>query len=104
MVSVGEISQLATDIDDKDESAEALALFEVALQQAAPVRPHRFRDAGEGPVRHEKDAIGQQNGFIDVVGDHEDGLFRLAPDLNQLFLDCAAGQCVERAERFVQKQ
>jgi hypothetical protein len=55
-------------------------------------------------VAHEQDAVGQQDGFVHVVGDHEHGLLGLAHDAHQLVLDGAAGQRVERAEGLVQQQ
>mmetsp|Transcript_27893 Transcript_27893/g.52174 ORF Transcript_27893/g.52174 Transcript_27893/m.52174 type:complete len:340 (+) Transcript_27893:987-2006(+) len=64
----------------------------------------RFRDAGEGTVGHQQDPVGQQDRLVDVMGDHEHGLFRAAPDLEQLFLDGAPRERIERAKGFIQQQ
>jgi hypothetical protein len=61
-------------------------------------------DLGARAVAHQQDAVGEQDGFVHVVGDHEHGLVRGLDDLQQLVLDGAAGQRVERAEGFVEQQ
>ncbi len=66
--------------------------------------PYRFRHPRKVSVRDQQDAVGQQDRLVDVMGDHEDGLVGAAPDLQQLVLDGAAGQRVQRAERLVQEQ
>ena len=40
-------------------------------------------------VAHEQNAVGQQNGFVYIVGDHEHGLLRLPHDAHELVLNGA---------------
>jgi len=54
--------------------------------------------------RHHRDAIGEEHGFIDLMGDEQDGLASLAPDLEQLGLHVLPGLCVQRRERLVHQQ
>ena len=65
---------------------------------------HDFGDARTRAIGHQDDLVGQQNGFVDVMGNHEHGLRGGGADFEQLVLDHAAGEGVERAERFVQQQ
>jgi hypothetical protein len=55
-------------------------------------------------IAHQQDAVGQQDGLVHVVRDHEHGLLRLAHDAHQLVLDGAARQRVQRAKGLVQQQ
>src|SRR5260221_6478669 len=64
-------------------------------------------DLGDARVRagrHQHDAVGEQDRFVDVVGDHEHRLVGRGADLQQLVLDHAARQRVERTERLVEEQ
>ena len=61
-------------------------------------------DPGVRAVGHQHDLVRQQDRFVDVVGDHEHGLLRARADRQQLVLQAAAGQRIQRAERFVQQQ
>jgi hypothetical protein len=48
-----------------------------------------FDDLGDARPRtvcHEKDLVGEQQGFVDIVGDHEGGLARLGADGDDLVL------------------
>ena len=56
-----------------------------------------------GPAER-NDAVGEQDAFVDVVGDQHDGLLVLLPDALDLVLQRGARQRVERAERFVEQQ
>src|SRR5665647_345912 len=61
-------------------------------------------DRSAGAVGHEQNLVGEQNSFVHVVGDHEHRLVHCGADLEQLVLDDAAGQRVERAEGLVEQQ
>ena len=50
------------------------------------------------------DAVCQQNGFVDVVGDENDGLFFLRPDRLDLGLQLGAGKRIKRRQRLVEQQ
>ncbi len=63
-----------------------------------------FHDTGIGPVAHQHDTIGQENGFVNIMRDHEHRLASRRDDAQQLVLDGAAGQGVERAKRLVEQQ
>ena len=61
------------------------------------------------PGRHDHDAIGQEHGLGDRMGDEQDGLAGLArrsprPDAQQFEPHVVAGHGVERAERLVHQQ
>jgi hypothetical protein len=45
-----------------------------------------FTDGGGGPVGHHDDSIGQQDRFIDIVGDHDDGIAQGRLDLHERVL------------------
>ena len=51
--------------------------------------------------RHDHDAVAENDGFIDAVGDENDGLFVLFPDLEKLFLKQQLVLRVQCGERFV---
>ena len=57
-----------------------------------------------GPRRQDDEMAGEQHRLLDAVGDHQDGLAGLAPELEQLLLHLLAGQRIERAERLVHQQ
>lgn len=61
-------------------------------------------DARLRAVAHQHDAVGQQNGLVHVMGDHEHGLAGRLHDFKQLVLYGAARQGIECAKRFVQQQ
>src|ERR1019366_4619014 len=57
-----------------------------------------------GVAAEDQDAIGQQHGFLDVVGDHENALggnFLLGPELQEFAAPVLGGEHVERGEGFV---
>ena len=58
--------------------------------------------AGSGLERN--DPVGEQDRFIDVVGDEDDGLLFLRPDRLDLGLQLGAGEGVERRQRLVEQQ
>ena len=65
---------------------------------------HDLADPGVGAVGHEQDAVGEQDGLVDVVGDHERGLPGVADQAQHLVLQGAAGEGVERAEGLVHQE
>ena len=54
-----------------------------------------------GAVGHHHDAVGQVDRLFNRVGDKQDGLAQFLPDAQQLVLQIAPGQRVQRAKRFV---
>src|SRR5450830_341083 len=56
---------------------------------------------GAGTVSHDDDTVSQIDGLFDTVRDEHDGLLELIPDAQQLILEVAARERVERAERLV---
>ena len=54
--------------------------------------------------RHHADAVRQQRGLVERVGDQQDGGAGLAPQLEQLVAHQQPGLLVERAERLVEQQ
>ena len=60
---------------------------------------HRLR-----PVGHEQNLVGQQDGLVNIVRDHEHRLACGGADTQQLILDHAAGQRIQCAEGLVQQQ
>ena len=61
----------------------------------------QFALDGSRPVSHHRDAVGEVNRFLDAVGDKDDGLAELVPDVQQLVLQGPASQRIERAERLI---
>ena len=53
---------------------------------------------------HDDDALGEDDGLLDVVGDEEAGLLLLLPGLEQLGLELGARLGVKGAERLVHEQ
>ena len=54
--------------------------------------------------RHHDHAVGEINRLGDVVGDVDDGLARLAPDVGEQPLHVVARQRIKRRERLVHQQ
>ena len=61
-------------------------------------------DARARAVAHQQDAVGQQDRFVDIVGDHEHRLIRGRTNPHQLVLDHAAGERIERTEGLIEQQ
>ena len=57
-----------------------------------------------GRGRHHHDAGRKKHGLGDRVGDEDDGLPRLSPQLQKLLVQMVADDLVERAERLVHEQ
>src|SRR5471032_1977704 len=53
---------------------------------------------------HDHHAVGQEHGFINVMGHEDHGDPLVFPDASQLVLEAAARECIERAERLVEQQ
>ncbi|MCY1440141.1 hypothetical protein D9M71_564030 [compost metagenome] len=75
-----------------------------ALARARQVDLEDVADGGRGAVAHHHDAVGEQHGLVDVVGDHDHRVAEVGVDLHQRVLQVGAGQRVEGAERFVHQQ
>ena len=58
-------------------------------------------EGSAGPGRQRVNGVGQQNGFVDIIGNHHHGLARCHPDAPQFLLQRAAGERVKGAERLV---
>ena len=61
-------------------------------------------DARARAIAHQQDAVGQQDRFVDIVGDHEHGLIRGRADSHQLVLDHAASERIEGTEGLIEQQ
>ncbi len=66
--------------------------------------PQSLADAGSGAVGHHHDAVGEQHGLVDVVGDHQHGVAELLVDRHHRILQVRAGECVECAEWLVEQE
>lgn len=62
------------------------------------------RDVGRRAGRHDADAAAEQQRFLDVVGDKNDGFVGFLPNPLKLLLHGAARHRVERAERLIHEQ
>src|SRR5712692_6776652 len=83
-----------------------LVLEEFDAQRVARAREG---DADLGPERarmwrQHDDPVGEVDGLGDVVGDVDDGLARLAPDVDQHALHLVAGERVQRGEGLVHEE
>ena len=65
--------------------------------------PDLFDDGGRSRGEHEN-AVGEEYGFLDVVGDEDDALPFDAVDLQQLVLEKLAGLSVERTEGLIHQE
>ena len=63
-----------------------------------------FADRGGGSVGHHHDAVGEEEGLIDVVRDHQHRGFLFPPDRQQFLLQLLLGDRIEGAERFIEHQ
>ncbi len=60
-----------------------------------------------GIAAQDDDAVGQQDGFFDVVGDDEDGrvgIFLPGPELQQFAAQVLGGEHIQRGERLVHEE
>ena len=91
-----------------DEGAETFELrvvieeFTVARTGERNVEGRAERRAGA--VREWNDAVCEEQRFVDVVGDEDDGLFIFFPDALELVLERRARERVERGERFIEQE
>ena len=90
-------------IDVVDELGEGFALAVARMLQGhLEVGANHARVASE-----DDDAVGQQDGFFDIVGDQKDGLGRnglLLPQLEQFAAQVLCGEYVERGEGLVHEE
>ena len=64
----------------------------------------RRADLHDAAVAHHGDAIAEEHGLVEVVGDEDDGLLQLLLQFEQLLLHLATDKRVERAERLIHEQ
>ena len=57
-----------------------------------------------GAFGQHRDAVAEQDGLVDVVGDEHDGLVQLALELQELLLQLGPHDRVDGAERLVHQQ
>ena len=65
---------------------------------------HAVPDARARALRHHHDPVGEQQGLVDVVRDHDDRAAVGLPEAEELVLEVDAGEHVEQAERLVEQQ
>src|SRR5262249_26506929 len=63
-----------------------------------------WTERGARPWRQRIDTIGQQDGLLDIVGNHHHCLAPLQPDARQFVLQRGAGERIERAKRFIEEE
>ena len=90
----------------RDVRAETLEAFVVVhLGPFARARDLNFELFAKRPVRVQRDdAVGEDDGFVHIVGDENAGLFLFGPNRLNLIGEVGAGERVESGKRFVQKQ
>src|SRR6266850_1698156 len=93
-----------------DEIPDVVAVFEALhrllhreVARAGKVDAHLFADAS-GAGGEDDDAVAEEDGLFDVVGDEDDGLARALPELDQFFLHGLARLRIEGAEGLVHQQ
>jgi hypothetical protein len=64
----------------------------------------RGADLHHAPITHDGNAVANAHRLVKVVGDEDGGLLELLRQLDELVLQLAADQRVERAERLVHQQ
>ena len=91
-----------------DAVAEALVLGMggslVAVARAGDGDFEIEADGGFRAIGHEDDAVTEVEGFVDIVGDHDDGFAVLFPEIEDEVLEFEAGEGVEHAEGFVEEE
>ena len=75
----------------------------VAVAGARDVDFDHFADTAGVGIEHE-DAVAEEDGFIEVVGDEDDGDVDIFPDVEEVGLHLAAGLGIEGAEGFVHEE
>ena len=76
----------------------------VSIARALHADGKLLGEGGGGAHGERDDAVGHEHGFVDVVGDHDDGALVGFPDVEDLILDLGAGEGIEGGEGFVEKQ
>ena len=89
-----------------DLGAQRLEDRVVVQRHAVAGAGQRHLDVGaEGAVGvQDQHAVGEDEGLVDVVGDHEDGAALGLPDALDLVGEVGAGERVERGERLVHQE
>ncbi len=63
-----------------------------------------FAKGGFGAHGEGDDAVGHEDGFVDIVGDEDGGLFLAAPDFQDFVLKDGAVEGIEGGERLVEQE
>jgi hypothetical protein len=61
-------------------------------------------DGRGGAARHHDHTVGQEQGLIDIVGDHHHRFAVLIPQSHELILEFHAGEGIEETERLIEQQ
>ena len=98
-----------TAIEEVEGLVAQLAVAGIALDglvAAGSLEGHRedVANGGGRSVGHHHHPIGQEQGLIDVVGDHQHRGPLFAPDAQQLFLQLFFGDRIEGPEGLIQHQ
>src|ERR1700730_15672648 len=94
-------------LDERPDLVQVLEELRLALEmQGARARDVDVEDGldAPGPRAHHDDAVGEEDGLVDLVGNEEHRLAGLVPDLEQLLLHELARLGIERGERLVHEQ
>jgi hypothetical protein len=59
---------------------------------------------GDCAVAHHEDAIGQRDGFVDIVGDEQDAGLMIGHQLADQLVHADTGERIERGKRLVEQQ
>ena len=57
-----------------------------------------------GAAGHHDDTVGQEQGLIDIVGDHHHGFAVLVPESHELILEFHAGEGIKETEGLIEQQ
>jgi len=86
--------------DTKDPVAFLEVAGRIQVARSGKIDIDDFLDSG-GTIAHDEDAIGELDGFLDIVRDEEDRFLFALPNAHEIGAHFQAGEKVERAERFV---
>jgi hypothetical protein len=65
---------------------------------------HAFSDSRKRAISHKQYPIRQQDCFVYIMGNHEDGLLGGRLDADQFILDAATCKRIKRAKGFIEQQ
>ena len=71
------------------------------LSRSGQLHVHHFTNGGRWAVCHHDNFVGKQNSFIDIMGNHNDGVIELRLDVHQRVLQVRTSQGIKRTERFI---